>query len=604
MDIQHWALNHFSIKKGEVCIDGYNVALIDIVKKLRKQSSGPLLLKFPDLLQKQVDKLFSGFHKAMDEFEYKGKFRALFPLKTNQFATFLDNFARISSKYPYGLETGSKAELVLAMSYNNKNAPLMVNGFKDEETIKLAFLASQTKINTTIVIEGLNELELIVKYSKIYPTCMPNIGVRVKLHNTGVGLWQNSSGTGSKFGLTSNELVKAFYILQQNDLIDHFKVVHFHIGSQMADIKPFKKAIREVARIFTSLKKMGAKKLDSINIGGGLGVEYSQNPHKREINYTIEEFSNDVIFLIKEATNAVKIKEPDIYIESGRFIASSHSVLVAPTLELFTQDNKIEDLHIKKKNPALIDELQYMYANLTQKNASEYLHDALLHMESLFNLFDLGYIDLQDKANAEVLVHLLVKKSVELLKDYSHEELEELQDAIQEKYLLNFSIFQSLPDAWGIGQNFPVLPLNKLDQKTSRSASLWDITCDSDGEIGFNKNNPLFLHEVDLLKEDYFIGFFLVGAYQEILGMNHNLFTKPTEAVISLEKNSFTIESVKQSNTILDTLGLLGYSKKAIETKIMQSLEHIDEEHKNEFTIFAKRILKENNYLKTHLKTY
>jgi len=598
-NIDNWADGNFCIKKSKLTLSPSNIPLIDIVQDIRKTHTGPLLLKFPHLIQKQINTLFKSFNQAMAEFDYKGSFNALFPLKTNQFHSFVDTFKEISANYSYGLEAGSKAEILLAMAYGNKNTKLMINGFKDEETIKLAFLASKAKYDVTLVIEGLNELESIVKYSKIYPNDIPFIGIRVKLHNLGIGLWEKSSGVNSKFGLTSSELVRVLQKMKKHNIVDLFKILHFHIGSQVSDITPFKKAIREVGYIYSHLKFMGASNLDSINIGGGLGVEYSQDEENKSINYTIQEFANDVVFLIKDTTSKQGIKDPHIYIESGRFIASSHAVLVAPTLELFSRDYKYKDLNLKKDNLALVDELNYMYSNLSKQNAIEYLHDTLLHMESLLNLFDLGYIDLIDRSNTEILVNLIIKKSVFLLKDISSEELKDVHDMIQERYLLNFSLFQSLPDSWGLGQRFPILPLDGLNDSNIRSASLWDITCDSDGEIGFSSNNPLFLHDVDLEKRDYFVAFFLVGAYQEVLGMNHNLFSKPTQAIIEIKNNSYKIKKIHSSDSISSILNSVGYKENTIREKI---LSRIDENSHIDVIDFIDYILKSNNYLITHLK--
>jgi arginine decarboxylase len=591
-DIEHWANNSFIIKNDKLRLSPSNIALIDIVKDISPKYNAPFLLRFPHLIKKQIDILFDSFSKAKQEFDYQSDFRALLPLKTNQFYSFLHYFQDISKPYNYGLEAGSKAEFILAMAYNNKDTPLVINGFKDKDIIKLAFIATKLGYNTTVVIEGLNELDYIIECTKIYPDSIPFIGVRVKLHNLGRGFWENSSGINSKFGLSSNELIKAFNLFKQYKLMDFFKIIHFHIGSQMSDIKPFKKAIIEVGHIYTHLKSMGASSLDSINIGGGLAVEYSNSHTNKDINYTIGEFANDVIFLIKNATNKKDIKEPHIYIEAGRFITASHTVLVAPTIELFSVEYKYANINLKSKNPTLIDELHYMYNNIDKNTAIEYLHDSFLHMQSLLNLFDLGYIDLLDRANMEIFVNLIIKKSLFFIKDFSNDELNDIQDMIQEKYLINFSIFQSIPDFWGIGQKFPILPLDKLDTKASRSARLWDITCDSDGEMVFDKENPLYLHDIDLEKEDYYLGFFLTGAYQEILGMSHNLFVKPTEVIVDIKDNKYDILEIKNSANILDILESIGYDKELIKNKI------IKEDISQEMRAFVLEIFDSDNYLK------
>ncbi|MDE5591337.1 MAG: arginine decarboxylase, partial [Helicobacter sp.] len=324
-------------------------------------------------------------------------------------------------------------------------------------------------------------------------------------------------------------------------------------------------------------------------------------------NYTLAEFSGNVVFTLKEIAKNKKEPEPDIFIESGRYVSASHAVLISPVLELFSQEYDEEALRLKDKNPPLIEELYDLYNSVIDKTAIEYLHDSLEHMESLLTLFDLGYIDLQDRSNTEVLVHLIIKKVIKILKHKNHRDIIRIQEQVQERYLLNCSFFQSLPDYWGLGQNFPVIPLDKLNKKPTRSASLWDITCDSDGEIAFNKHTPLFLHDIDVNKEDYFLGFFLVGAYQEVLGMRHNLFTHPTEfSVIFDEEGGYQIENLLESQTILDVLDDLDYDTKEIERRLKQRLdesEKISEESKQEVLGQLYIMLSENGYLRTVFKS-
>jgi arginine decarboxylase len=537
----------------------------------------------------------------MDTFEYNGTFNAVFPLKVNQFPNFVLPLKEIAKEYNYGLEAGSKAELILAMAYNNIDAPITVNGFKDRELIKLGFLGTKMGHDITLTIEGLSELETIIDVAKSN-TIVPNIGLRIRLHSSGIGIWAKSGGINSKFGLTSTELVSAIDMLKKENLLDKFTMIHFHIGSQITDIAPLKKALREAGNIYTELKKLGADALDNINIGGGLAVEYAQNSTNIQRNYTVEEFSNDVVFLIKDIANSKGVKEPNIFTESGRFISSSHAVLVAPVLELFSAEYSEKLLKLKEQNPPLIQELYDIYKSINRKNAREYLHDALDHMESLLTLFDLGYIDLEDRSNTEVLVHILIKKALALLGANSSEELAKIQERLQERYLVNFSIFQSLPDYWGLKQHFPVVPLDRLDQEPTRSASLWDITCDSDGEIAFDKDNPLFLHDIDIENEEYFLGFFLVGAYQEVLGMRHNLFTHPTEAIIEFEDDKYKISNITESQTILDVLYDLDYDitdvKNSLKSKIINS-EIVSDKAKESVLKELETALNESGYLKT-----
>ena len=605
--INFWSNNDFIIVDGKVKVNyKHKSALIDIVQEARERGyKGPLLLRFPHLIKNQVDKVFQAFEDAIKEYAYKGKFKAVFPLKVNQMPNFVLPLVEQSQDKCYGLEAGSKSELILAMAYTNKNAPITVNGFKDKEMISLGFSAANMGHDITLTIEGLNELETIIEVAKEVGEPYPNIGLRIRLHSTGMGIWAKSGGINSKFGLTSTELLEAINMLEKEQLLDKFTMIHFHIGSQISDISPLKRAIREVGNIYAELRKKGAKNLKCVNIGGGLAVEYTQHEGTNHRNYTLSEFSGDVVFSLREIAKNKKEPEPDIFIESGRFIAASHAVLVAPVLELFSQEYVENALKLKDKNPALIEELFDLYNSVVEKNAIEYLHDSLDHMESLLTLFDLGYIDLQDRSNTEVLVHLIIKKVIKLLKHKNFNEILQIQEQVQERYLLNCSFFQSLPDYWGLGQNFPVMPLDRLNRRPNRSASLWDITCDSDGEIAFNAKQPLFLHDVDVTKEEYFLGFFLVGAYQEVLGMRHNLFTHPTEFSVEFDDDlnkGYELTNLIEAQTILDVLDDLDYDTKDIERRLKQHIEdnqNLDEEGKKEMLGQLYVMLSENGYLRT-----
>ena len=598
--IHIWSNDDFIIEDGVVKINhASKPSLLAITQKIRATGiRGPILLRFPHLINKQIDTLFSEFNRAIESFDYKGRFHAVFPLKVNQFPNFVSSLTQIGKKYNYGLEAGSKAELIIAMAYNNKNAPITVNGFKDKGMITLGFIAAKMGYDTTLTIEGLGELHNIIEAAKEYKDPIPNIGLRIRLHSSGIGIWAKSGGINSKFGLTSTELLEAVELLKKHDLIDKFTMIHFHIGSQISEINPVKKALREAGNIYAELKKMGAKNLNNINLGGGLAVEYSQHEHVHNRNYTITEFTNDVVFLLKEIATQKGVQEPNIFTESGRFIAASHAVLIAPVLELFSQEYTEKGLRLKKNNPPLIQELYDLYKSINPSNAIEYFHDSLDHMESLLTLFDLGYIDLQDRSNTEILVHLIIKKAIELTKDKDRFELKKIQDRVQERYLLNFSLFQSLPDFWGLGQRFPVMPLDRLDQRPTRSASLWDITCDSDGEIDFNVDYPLFLHDVDLSKEEYFLGFFLVGAYQEILGMKHNLFTHPTEVTVHFDEDGYRLENMVESQSILDILYDMDYDINEIQANLKQLIAQSECKEKEKLLEILGMLLHDNNYLK------
>lgn len=605
-----WGNDNFIIKKDTVNVKfGKEPSILEITNHIIETGyKGPILLRFPHLIKKQIDKLFRTFNAAKKEFNYQGNFHAVFPLKVNQFPNFATELINVSAKHNYGLEAGSKAELIIAMSYTPLGAPITVNGFKDKEMISLCFIAAKMGHNITITIEGIGELETIIEVNgemnaKSIKPIVPKIGVRIRLHSAGIGIWAKSGGYGSKFGLNSTELLEAYEMLREYNLLGSLWMIHFHIGSQMGEIAPLKKALREAGNIYAELRKRGVDSLRAINIGGGLAVEYSQQPQNQERNYSLKEFANDVIFLMQDIAKSKNVPEPDIFTESGRYIAASHSVLVAPVLELFSQEYNEKSLRLKEQNPPLVEELFDLYNSLGRTNAKEYLHDALDHMESMLTLFDLGYIDLEDRSNSEILANLIIKRVISLLKDEDTNELKRLQDRIQERYLVNFSVFQSLPDWWGLGQNFPIMPLTKLDIKPTNPASIWDITCDSDGEIGFKPKAPLYLHDIDVEQEEYFLGFFLTGAYQEVLGMKHNLFTHPTEAIVKFDENGdFYIENLIEAQNLTDVLDDLDYDTSVIDKSLKKKLEESKYINKNEKQDLLGKLylyLSENSYLKT-----
>jgi len=599
-----WSNNNFLIEDGELKLNYKSKpSLLEIVEKIRfNDVRGPIILRFPHLIQKQINTLYSYFDKAIKINNYKGSFNAVFPLKVNQLPNVVEAVTREGLKFHYGLEAGSKAELILAMSKTPTDAHITVNGFKDKEMITLGFMAAQSGHKITITIEGLGELETIIEVAQECNLKIPNIGIRVRLHSAGSGIWAKSGGMDAKFGLTSTEIIEAVALMQEANIIDSLTMIHFHIGSQMSDIAPLKRALRESGNIYAELKNMGASSLNSINIGGGLAVEYDQYTQSKSRNYSIDEFSSSVVFLLGEIMNAKNVSHPDIFTESGRYIVASHSVLITPVLELFTQDYHEKLLKFKKVNPPLLEELRYLYQKLNDKNCIEYLHDALDHMESILTLFDLGYIDLQDRSNAEILVHNVIKKSLYLTSEHTTNELELLQISLQERYLINASIFQSLPDYWGLKQHFPVMPLHKLSTKPLRAASLWDITCDSDGEIGFDPEKPLLLHDVDLDSEDYFLGFFNVGAYQETLGMEHNLFTHPNEYTINIDDSGYEITNEVESKNILNILESIGYDKEEVLNKLKTDLlrsDFITEKEKFDTLAKLELFVTQNGYLRT-----
>jgi len=599
-----WSDDNFKIEESEVVVNYKSQpSLLKITDEIRERGvRGPIILRFPHLIKKQIHNLYSCFNFAIKENSYKGKFKAVFPLKVNQLPHVVNAVTQAGTDFNYGLEAGSKAELLLAMGKSISGSHITVNGFKDKEMITLAFIAAHSGHNITVTIEGLGELRTIIAVAQESNLKVPNIGIRVRLHSTGSGTWAKSAGMDAKFGLTATEILEAVKLLRKASLLEKFTMVHFHIGSQMEDIAPIKRALREAGNIYAELKMLGAHTLSNINIGGGLAVTYEQHSDAKLHNYSIEEFSSSVVFLLAEIMNAKGVTHPNIFTESGRFIVASHAVLITPVLELFTQDYHENLLNLKEINPPLVHELEELYRQLTPKNCIEYLHDALDHIESLLTLFDLGYIDLQDRSNAEILVHNIIKKSLTLTSKINTNELKQLQVNLQERYLINASIFQSLPDYWGLKQHFPVMPLHHLQNRAVRAATIWDITCDSDGEIGFDSNKPLYLHDINLQEEDYFLGFFNTGAYQEALGMGHNLFTHPNEYTIKINETSYEIINAVDSKSTLNILGDLGYDKEELLNKLKSDLiksTFMTPKEKSATLSKLETFIHQNGYLRT-----
>ncbi|MEA3353335.1 MAG: biosynthetic arginine decarboxylase [Campylobacterota bacterium] len=591
--IDIWGDDNFIIDNDKVRINYANKpTILELIEQTKDEgNSGPLILRFPHITKKQIETLYSTFNKAIESYKYDSSFYAVFPLKVNQLPNYLLPMLKNSTHLNYGLEAGSKAELLLAMAYNNPDSPITVNGFKDKQMITLGFIAASQGHDITLTIEGLNELKTIIELHKELDLPCPSVGLRVRLHSYGSGTWAKSGGINSKFGLSSLEILEAFEILKKNDLSHILRMIHFHIGSSMESITPLKKALKESGHIYVELKKMGADNLNAVNIGGGLALEYSQYEKKRQ--YSLKEFASDVIFTLKEISSKNNVEPPNIFTESGRFISAPSSILITPVLELFSSEYNESNLKLKDINPPIIEEMHALYKDITKEHAKEYMHDSLEHLESILTLFDLGYVDLKDRSNAEVLTHLIIKKAINLKSNDDDKELQRLDDKIQEKYLLNFSIFQSLPDFWGIDQEFPTMPITHLDKKATRSANLWDITCDSDGEIPFKASQPLYLHEIDLNEQDYYIGFFLVGAYQDILGMKHNLFSSPSQINITFDENGVNFENFIKSQSIIDIFEDLDYNPQEILHNLYDKIEN------KQLRDILSEQLNDNSYLKT-----
>lgn len=555
--IDDWGAGYFGINsEGLVTCQptgeaDKSVPLMNIIDQAREQGSSlPMIVRFPQVVECQLGRMHTAFKEAIWEYSYTGKHRGVFPYKVNQRREFIDSIVDAGYSQNYGLEVGSKTEFIAALSYQlAPEALLICNGFKDREFIEMSFIAKALGKNIILVVEGPDELQYVIDEAQKDPANCPDIGIRAKLYTRGSGKWEKSSGETSKFGLTTVEVLNCLRMLEKANMTEKLAMMHYHIGSQITEIKRIKNAIKEGARVYSKIFKMGFRP-KYMNIGGGIGVDYdgSKTSFESSANYSLQEFANDVVYQMGDVCKNEGVDCPDIVTESGRVIAAYHSVVITDIREVQGEDlsdekddSIFEGINIDSTHRALRD-LKYTFENISRKNYVEYYHDAIEYYEELFTLFNLGYVNLRERAAAEELFHRLCKKALYFSSYQSPqlEEFEDLQEQMVSKYLANFSIFQSIPDSWSIGQLFPVVPLSQHHKKPTHKAKIVDITCDSDGCLEKfvdrrDVKKVLDLHSPE--DEPYFLGFFLVGAYQESLANEHNLFGAINEVEVQVDKD-------------------------------------------------------------------
>ncbi|MDD4374437.1 MAG: biosynthetic arginine decarboxylase [Bacteroidales bacterium] len=580
-NINGWGINYFSINnKGNVTVtprtDSAAVDLKELIDELQlRDVACPVLLRFPDILDSRIEQMESCFKFAAQEYDYKGQNFLVYPIKVNQMRPVVEEIVSHGKKFNIGLEAGSKPELHAVIAINTDNDSLIIcNGYKDEDYIELALLAQKMGRTIFIVVEKLNELRLITRVAKRLRV-KPNIGIRVKLASSGSGKWEDSGGDVSKFGLTSSEVLEALDYLERNKMQDSLRLVHFHIGSQVNKIRRIKIALREAAQFFVQIYRMGFN-LDFVDVGGGLGVDYDGTRSANSgssVNYSIQEYVNDATFAMVDACEKNDIPHPNIITESGRSLTAHHSVLVFEVLEtaqLPAWDDEQEPL---EDDHELIHLLYDSWDNMNQSSMLETWHDAQQIREEALDLFSLGMLDLKTRAQVERLFWSIARDIQQIVSEIKRppEEFINLPKLLSEKYFCNFSLFQSLPDSWAIDQIFPIIPIHRLDEKPDRHATLQDITCDSDGKIdNFISTRNISHHlPVHTLKsrESYYIGVFLVGAYQEILGDLHNLFGDTNAVHVSVDEKGYHIDQVIDGETVAEVLDYVQYnSKKLVRT--------------------------------------
>jgi arginine decarboxylase len=552
--------------------DGPEIDIHEVVEELSGQGLGtPLTLRFPQVLQHRVDRLNLAFKKALKDNGIKNvNYRGVFPIKVNQRREVVQALAKSGRKWDYGLEVGSKAELIAALTMDpNRESLLVVNGFKDRQFLEAACHATHFKDEVIIVLDEVGELDHLIDIMK-QEKAKPVLGVRLKLRSKAPGKWALSGGERAKFGLTIPEVLYAVQRLRDAGMLDRLQQTHFHIGSQISDIRRITQGVREAARIHAELAKMGVP-LKYIDVGGGMAVDYdgSGSSGSNSANYTIEEYASSIVATLKDVFDEAGIAVPDIINESGRAVVSHHAVLVVnavrriPYLELRPESEPEEN------DPTSLWNLHYSYQQVNSKNVFETFHDAVQYREDIQNLFDLGHLDLEGLGRAEVLFRAILAKVRDILKDEDETEAEEYEQCnslLSQKIVCNFSLFQSLPDVWGVKQQFPILPIHRLRERPSDVCTVADITCDSDGEIrrfidveGTKANLPT--HAIRPGEPYYYLAMTLVGAYQDTLGDYHNLFGETNEAWIEVDaKGKWTITRQTEGSKVSDMLKWVRYS--------------------------------------------
>lgn len=582
-NVPGWGLKYFSINEaGHVQVTprpgGAAIDLKEVMDTLQlRDVDAPLLLRFPDILDDRIRKISECFKRAAEEYNYKAKNFIVYPIKVNQMRPVVDEIVSHGNKYNIGLEAGSKPELHAVLAVNtHENSIIVCNGYKDEDYVELALLAQKMGRRIFLVVEKINELKLISSVSKRLGI-KPNIGIRIKLSSSGSGKWEESGGDVSKFGLNSSELLTALEYLEKNKMADCLRLIHFHIGSQITKIRRIKNALREAMQFYVQLSKAGFN-IDFVDIGGGLGVDYDgtrSSSGENSMNYSIQEYVNDSVSALVDVCEKNNLRQPNIITESGRSLTAHHSVLIIQVLETAQLPIWRDDETLGENPHELAVELYNIWDKIDQSRVFEDWHDALQIREEALERFSLGLLDLKTRAQIEKLFWSVARDVRDLTRSMKHppEELRKAARMLPEKYFCNFSLFQSLPDSWAIDQMFPIMPISRLDEKPTHECTIQDVTCDSDGKIsrfvapqGCSYSLPV--HEIKS-SEPYYLGVFLVGAYQEILGDLHNLFGDTNAVHVTLSKDGYEIAQVIDGETVADVLDYVEYSPK----KLVRNLE-------------------------------
>jgi len=586
-NIEGWGNDYFTIDdRGHLVVQPPGsprpgIDLKELVDEVVERGIGaPLLLRFSELIRARVEELHGAFHRAIEEYGYRGGYRGVYPIKVNQDRYLVEKLMDYGRRYRFGLEAGSKPELLAVMAMlDDPEALIVCNGYKDEEYVETALLASRLGRRVILVVEKPSELQLVVAVSRRLGI-EPRIGCRARLSARGFGHWEASGGDRSKFGLGPSDLVAAVRYLEKEGFLASFRLLHFHLGSQVSSIRAVQEALREAAWLYVHLVRMGAP-LGILDVGGGLGVDYdgSQTDFTSSLNYSLQEYANDIVFGIQEICDRVGVPHPTLVTESGRATVAHHAVLVIDVLGVSELAGRPMPAAVPESVEPVVRLLHDTYRELDDDNALEAFHDATAYRDQCRSLFNLGHLPLEQRALAEDFYWAVCDKALAIFRrqDEQPEEREELERSLADTYFCNFSLFQSLPDSWAIDQLFPVVPLHRLDEKPTRRAVLADITCDSDGKIdhfiGDREAKPaLELHP--LRDEPYYLGLFLVGAYQEILGDLHNLFGDTNTVHVSMDpEGGYRIDAVVEGDRVTEVLEYVRYTRGELVARVRRHAE-------------------------------
>jgi len=583
--IDRWSSGFFSVNDaGHVVVrprrgDGPSIDIEHLTNDLKERGYAlPLLVRFTDILAERIDELDSCFRTAMEEYEYCGGYQGVYPIKVNQQAQVVEQLLQCGRKTHLGLEVGSKPELLIALAMlDDPDALIICNGYKDDAYIETALLASKLGRNPILVMVRFRELERTIRLSREHGI-RPRLGVRTKLLTRGAGHWAETGGSRSKFGLSTNEIMQAVEALRSEGMLDCFQLLHFHIGSQVPAIRIFKDALREASRIFVELEAMGAP-MRYFDVGGGLAVDYdgSNTDFHSSMNYSLQEYANDVVAFIAEACRQRGVAEPAIVTEAGRALVAHHAVLIFDILDA----SRVAEDEIEapgSEDHEIGQELYETWQLIDGDNLLEPYHDAVELREQAQQLFNLGYLGLPGRGRAEQLFFACCTRLNDVLHSLERvpEELDGLEKALADTYFCNFSLFQSMPDAWAVGQLFPVMPLHRHGEKPSRKGTLADITCDSDGKLDKFADLEDVKHVLDLHPpngEPYYLGAFLVGAYQEILGDLHNLFGDTNAIHIALSGDRYRVMHVEHGDTVSEVLNYVAFDRRDMLRRVQHACE-------------------------------